>query len=153
MLVIEDRDAAPFRLEDFDDVLEELVTRIKRLPEFVARVIAMLADDHHAIDGQFVRTERERVGDAGGKLEIVTFRAAAREIAFGKLIDVKPGEIDPRLLPGTSPRIAECVAIEEVLRVRMLAHNRADEGDLLARRGGCRVRDAGHRSGSRGEEK
>ena len=42
----------PLDAEHLHDLLEELVARIVRLPLLVARVLAVLADQHHAVDGQ-----------------------------------------------------------------------------------------------------
>ena len=52
VLVVEDRHGAPAVAEYLDDLLEELVARIFGLAFFVARIIAVLADEHHAIHRQ-----------------------------------------------------------------------------------------------------
>ena len=63
MLVVEDGDAAAARLEDLDDLLEELIPRIERLPLVVLRIVPMLADDDDAIDGELRGPQGQRLGD------------------------------------------------------------------------------------------
>ncbi len=53
VLVVEDGNAVAALLEDVDDLGEELVPRIERLPLFIARIIAVFADQQDAVDGEF----------------------------------------------------------------------------------------------------
>ena len=52
MLVVVDRHAPPRAAEDLDDLLEKPAPGIELLPLRVERIVAMLANQDHAIDGQ-----------------------------------------------------------------------------------------------------
>ena len=75
MLVVEDRHAAAVGLEHFDALLEELVARVLNLPLGVDRIVAMLADDHDAVDGQLIAAAAKRLGDRRIDLEAELFGA------------------------------------------------------------------------------
>ena len=49
MLVVEDGRSATTRFEYFDRLFEEFVAWIKRLTQFILRIVAMLANDHDSI--------------------------------------------------------------------------------------------------------
>ena len=58
VFVVEHRHGAAAVAKHVDDLLKELVSRIERLPLFVLRIVAVLADDHHAVDRQLLRRRR-----------------------------------------------------------------------------------------------
>jgi hypothetical protein len=138
VLVIEDGHAASARLENLHDLFEELVTWIQRLTFFVLRVLAMLADDHDAVDRQPAGAHRQRFRDAREERHVETLRGSAGQVvlALGKLIDVHRHEIDLGPAPAAVPSVAEREAIEEMLGVRQRPDHRAEQSDLLARPGG-----------------
>src|SRR5205823_4622124 len=65
MLVVEDRHTAARTPEDVDDLLKELVTGIEPLAPRIARITAVLTDNHHAVDGELLSATSQRQGDRG----------------------------------------------------------------------------------------
>ena len=63
MLVVEDGHALAGLAKDLDDFLHECGARIEDLTAFVARIVAVFADEQDALDGQFVAAERQGVGN------------------------------------------------------------------------------------------
>src|SRR6187549_1967718 len=115
MLIVEDWDASATGFEDLHDFLEELVTRIKRLSFLIVGIVAVLADDHHAVHSEFACTEREGVRNRGKDGYVIALRTTTREVAVRELIDVERYEVHAWLLPFSAPSIAESVAVDEVL--------------------------------------
>ena len=132
MLVVEDRHAAAARLEDLDDLLEELVARVERLALLVSRIVAVLADDDDAIDGQAPAAERQGLGDRRVELQVVPLRRARGP---GRLRGIDRCRRDATstsgAMPVAVPAVAQRQAIEKVLGVRVRADLGAEEGDLL----------------------
>jgi hypothetical protein len=56
MLVGEHRARPSTVFEDLDHLLEEFVARVQLLVFFVVRIVAVLADQDHAINGEFPRS-------------------------------------------------------------------------------------------------
>ena len=63
MLVVKDGRRAAGAAVGVGDLEEHLETRIERLRLVVHRVVAVLADQQHAVDGKVVAAERERLVD------------------------------------------------------------------------------------------
>ena len=78
VLVVVDRNGAAVLFEDLDALLEEFVARIEDLALLVARIVAVLADDQHGIDGQFVAAAAQRLGDGRIDLEAELLARAPR---------------------------------------------------------------------------
>ncbi len=71
MLVAEDRDALVALLENVEDLLEQLVARVKLLVFVVEWVVAVLPDEQDGAHGEFVAVERQGAGDVGVQREAV----------------------------------------------------------------------------------
>src|SRR5262249_21892763 len=50
--------------ENVGHLLENLETRVFRLPIFVLRIVTMLADNEDGVHGQFLASAAQRLGDA-----------------------------------------------------------------------------------------
>ena len=73
MLVVEDGNGPPGRLENRDSFLEPLETRIESLSQIISGIVPVLSDDHDAINGEILATERERFGDGGEQAQTMAF--------------------------------------------------------------------------------
>src|SRR5436190_3435927 len=133
MLVIENGHAMSAAFEDLDHLFEEFVARVKYLSLFILRVVAVLADNHHAVDRETACAERDGIRDAGEDGDVVTFGATAGEIAVWKLIDVERHEIGRGRPPFSTPGVSQRQAIDEMHRVHVLRHDSPDERNLFAR--------------------
>ena len=71
MLVVKHRHALSCGAEGVCDLKEQFVTRIKMLAFLVVGIVAMLADDQHAVDVQLVGAAAQRLGDGGINLELL----------------------------------------------------------------------------------
>ena len=119
MLVVEDRHGAAARPKDLHDLLEEFVARILRLALLVLRIVAVLADQHHAVHGQFAAAERQRFGD--GRIDLHAGRRAARSrlrSSLSDLVDVERHQIHGRMMMRAVPAVAVEKAVDDVLGVR-----------------------------------
>ena len=147
VLVVEHRHRPARVFEHLDAFLEPLVARIARLPLVVLRVVAMLGDDHDAVDGELVGAEGERFADSGEIAEAVAGDPLPAEVGLllfaiplRELRDVDRRHVEPRLLPAPLPGIAAAEAVEDVLRVGVLEDHRAEDGDLFSSTRGDGVR-------------
>ena len=61
VLVIEDRHHAVVFLERVGDFLKEPLAGIELLPEVIHRIVAVLANTQHAINGDRLATDRDRL--------------------------------------------------------------------------------------------
>ena len=127
MFVAEYRNGAPAIAKHFDNLLEELVARIFGLPFFVLRVMAVLADEHHAINGKFAAAQRQRLGD--GRIDF-HFRMAsgsfAAQVIFAHLVNVQGNRIQRRAVMRAVPAVAVEKTVHNVLRVRHAEIDGAD---------------------------
>src|SRR5438309_2078155 len=105
MLVIEDRRGSPILLEHLDRLPEELVARIEFLPDFVVRIIAVLADDEHGVDRQTVAAAAQRLRDSGINLEAELLSPQTTQIVLRRLIDVSRNDFEWRMMPLAAHRI------------------------------------------------
>ena len=53
----------PLSLKHLYNLLEEFESRIQLLLFFVVRIVAVLAHQDDAVDGEFARSERQRISD------------------------------------------------------------------------------------------
>ena len=148
MFVIKHRHTAPAFLKHLHTFLEPLVARIQRLAFFVARILAVLRDDHHTIDREFAGAQRQRLLDARVKFQAVPLHAITAKVCLlRELINVHRGDVRSRLLPTAAPTVAKRQSIQEMLRMRMRAHLRAKEGNPLTPAGSLAKRR--HRANGR----
>ena len=107
MLVIEDRNRAPVLAKDVGHLLEELIARILRLLEFALRIIAVLADDQHGVNCEFVSAATQRLSDRriDGKSKLLGTLAA--QVILRLLIDIRRDHIQRWPMPATIDRIAD----------------------------------------------
>src|SRR5262249_48881882 len=63
VLIVEERRTASAGAEDFNDLLEKLVSRVFRLALLVARILTVLAYQHDSIDCELSAAERQGLGD------------------------------------------------------------------------------------------
>ena len=89
----------------------------------------------------------------GNRRSLYRSMRSRRQISRGSLIDIDRGHVEPRSGPFSSPGIADAQPVEEMLGVRMLVHDRADEGDFLPRRRFASGSAGGHGGGRRGKER
>src|SRR5262249_24985048 len=113
VLVVEDRHRFAAVAEDLDDLLEELVARIFGLAFFVARAIAVLANEHDAIDGQFAAAQGPGVGDGFTALDLaMAGEAFLAEVAFTALLVHPEGD---EVHFGTMMYAVPAIPIEETI--------------------------------------
>src|SRR6185436_15689010 len=129
MFIIENRNGAATAFENFHDLFEELVPRIKRLALRVLGIVAVFADEQHAVDGEFGTAQRQRVRDRRKYFHTMAARAVAAQVALGKLIHVESGQLEGWLMVPALPAIAFERAVEEMLRVGIFADLGGEQGD------------------------
>ena len=117
VLVVEHGHGAVARPEHLDDLLEELVARIARLALFVARVLAVLADQHHAVNGELAAAAGQGLRD--GRIDFhggESGRAVAAQVVAADLVYIEGNQIhggpgdaccSSHTLRGTDRRCAE----------------------------------------------
>ena len=88
VLVVEDGDRSAVLLEDLHDLLEEFVAGIECLPQFVDRILPVLADQEHPIHVQLVPAAAQRFGDGGVEGEAEFLRAGAAQVILRELVHV-----------------------------------------------------------------
>ncbi len=143
--------ARPLDAKHFDDLLKELVARILRLALFVARILAVLADNDDAIDRQLAAAERQRFGDRRIHLHRrEALGALAAQVAIVDLIDVERHQVHRRMMMCAIPAVAFEEPVDDVLRVGILEVRRRDRGDFRPCRPRLRARQK--RRGSRARQ-
>ena len=85
MLVIEHGHGPAGLTEGIGNFQEKLKARVELLPFFVEGIIAMLADQEHAIHGQLAGTQGEGVVNFGEDRDAVFFGALPAEVVRGNL--------------------------------------------------------------------
>ena len=113
---------------------EELVPRIQRLPFFIAGIVAVLADQEDAVDGQFARCRGERLGNGGGHggaRGTLSARAALKS-PCGSLVDVERDQVHGRMVVPSVPTVTVEKAIDDVLGVGVFVVDGDDGGDAGA---------------------
>jgi hypothetical protein len=89
VLVVEHRDRPAAPLDDRHDGVEEPLAGILALPFGVGRILAVLADREHGIDGQPVAAEAERLGDRRIDRDRVLFGYGAGHVVGVGLIEIE----------------------------------------------------------------
>ena len=134
VLVVEHGHAATRSFKHPDYLLKESVPRIERLTQVGFGILTVLADDHHAIDGQPTGPQRQRLGDARKDGNAMTGRRPAGQILFRELVDVQRHQIHLRFPPPSLPDIAQEKPIDEMLGMGVQANLCCNQGDLLSGR-------------------
>ncbi len=119
-----------------DRLFEEFVAGIKGLPFFVSRVVAMLADDQHAIDGQLVAARAERLGDRGIDRQLLESRGPfAAQVPLGELIDIQRHQVHRRTVVPRFPAKPFEESVQNHFGVRKLAELGDQRRDARPSRG------------------
>jgi len=69
----------------------------------------VFADDGHAIDGDFLATEAERLPHRWADAHAILLRLFARHVVGGKLVDIEAHRVQPRAVADT----VQAVALEQ----------------------------------------
>ena len=138
MLIIEHGHGRPASLDDGHDVVEEPLAGILALALGVDRILAVLADRQHGVDGQPVAPEAERLGDGRIDRDRVLFGYVAGHVVGVGLVEVERCDLEAWL----GPAAVEQVGLEEVLEddvgvvaVAQLGDDRRDLRPLARREG------------------
>ena len=133
VLVVEDGGGLPRGAEDVDDLHEELVARVEVLVLLVRLVLAVLADQEDAVDGQVVRAQGQGLGDGRAQLHLrEALDAILGEVALGALVDVEGDDIHLGAVMAAVPAIPLEEAVDDVLSVGVLVVRGDDGGDTWA---------------------
>ncbi len=89
----------------------------------------MLADEHHAIDIQFLPPQGERLFDRGEQFQSVLLDSLASNVTVSELVDVDAGDLDAGFSPPPIPRVSQSQPIQKVLRVRVFKDGSPQKGD------------------------
>ena len=136
MLVVKNWHRPPAAFENVDRLLKELITRIERLPLFIARILAVLADQQHAIDGELVAATGQGRGDRGINLHSrMSCRSFATQIVRGPEIDIERHNIHRGSIMLALPAVPVEEAIDDPLRMGNVPVFRDDRGDPRASAG------------------
>ena len=107
VLVVEYRGRFAGGAEDCGHLLEEFVARVELLPFGIVGIVAVLGDEQHAVDGEVVAAQGQRVGDGGVDVELGEARGAlAAQISLVHLIDVERDQIHLGAVVAAVPAIA-----------------------------------------------
>ena len=133
MFVIENRHGSFVFPEYIDGLLEELVTGIKFLAEFIARIIAVFTDNKHRVHRQLLAAATQRLGNGlvDGKPKLL--RAPPRQVALGELVNVCRHHVKGRVMPLAINGITHEKPRAHVPGMRMIAPLGGDDGQSLAR--------------------
>jgi hypothetical protein len=131
VLVIEDRHGPPAGLEDLDDFLEEAAARVEDLSLVVAGIIAVLGHEEHAIDGQLVAAQRQRLGDALEHGDAPAFGQGPADVEVRHLIDVQRCHPARRWITLADDAEALHEARDDVVGVAVAKVRGDNGGDLL----------------------
>ena len=94
----------------------------------------MFGDDQHSVNAQARTAERQRLGHGRVQRDPMPARAVPAEVAFGELVHVKAGEFQPGIMVASFPAVALQNAIDEMLRVGILAKFGGEDGNFLSAR-------------------
>jgi hypothetical protein len=107
MLVVEDRHRAAVLPEHVHDLSEELVARVLLLADGVDRVVPVLPDDQHGVDGQPVAAAPQRPGDRRINPEAELLGSPPAQVSVRRLIDVGRDHVEPGPVPIALPGVAD----------------------------------------------
>jgi len=97
VLVVEHGYGAPAGAEDVGDFQEHFEARVEALFLVVEGVVAVLADEDDAVDGELVAAEGERVGDGAEDGHAVLLGAFAAHVSFRHLFREHADDLRPRV--------------------------------------------------------
>ena len=137
MLVVEDRNRASVLAKDVGHLLEEFVARILLLTVFVPGIVAVLSDDQHGIDRQFVASAPQSLGNGRVNRKAKLFRTFHAEVVLRPLINIRGDHIQGRSMPATVGWIADQKALRHVPGVRVKSPLGRDDGQSFASGGRC----------------
>ena len=126
MLVVEDRHGASVFLKYLHALLEKFIPRVKNLSLLVARILAVLADEQHCINGEFIAAAAECLGDSGIDSKPEFTRPVPALFPFRSLRYVKRDDLHIWTMPSAFAWITDEKPVGEVLRVREITVNRSD---------------------------
>src|SRR6266446_7412619 len=112
-----------------NDLLHPIVTRIKNLSLLISLVIAVLADQQHAFDREFIASIGERVGDRFRQTEAVNLSLLIREIVIRFLVDIEGPDIMLGNMKAAVARIAADKSTGNVIGMRHRTVNRGQRGN------------------------
>jgi hypothetical protein len=131
VLVAEHRHGSTRGPENLHDTLEIVVSRIELLPPGVVLVVAVLADEEHAIHRELARAKRESILDRFRDAEAMFPGEFPAHVAGTDLLDIRTRDAELREVV----LVAHHVPIEEaagnVIGMRQVPPDGADDGDLL----------------------
>ena len=134
VLVVEYGNRSPGLAKHRDELLHELEARVEDLAFLIARIVAVLADQEHAVDREFAGAVRQRLLDGARQAEAKIARQPARQVIVRDLIDIQRLDILPRNVKAT----VACVAVDEpagnVVGVRQRPVDRRDDREGLTSR-------------------
>ena len=104
--------------EDADDVVHEAVARIELLVSDVGRVVAVLADEQHAVDVEFAAAEREGLADAGDCPDAPAPGKAVADVGVVFLLDEEGSDVARRFMVRVVDPPSFEEARDEVVAVR-----------------------------------
>src|ERR1051326_3542721 len=96
MLVGIDRHRAPRFAKHFNNLLVKFETRIKLLLLVVEGVIAVFADEQHAVNSKFPGTQRERLRNRFHHRDTIRGREPVSDISGMDLIHIKRDDVARR---------------------------------------------------------
>src|SRR5579871_2127142 len=99
MLVVENRHLPAVLAKDLHHLPKELVAGILLLLQFVARIIAVLADDEYRIDGELLAATAQRLGDGRMDAKAEFLGPFPAQVVLRRLIDVSGDDIECRPMP------------------------------------------------------
>jgi hypothetical protein len=115
MLVVIEGNKSARALHDRDDLVKELFARVQVLPQFIFRIVAMLADGEHPIDSQFLPTQAERRVNCFVDRDLVIGRHLPGHVAVRHLVGIKTDHLHPRI----SHLTVEQVGLKKILEQHM----------------------------------
>src|SRR2546421_11323492 len=97
MLVAENRDSLARFFENLDDLLKQLVTRVKNLAKLVYRVVAVLNDQGDRIDVEAAGSA-QRLGHGLDEPDAVPLTKAQPQVVGRRLVVVHPDHLQDWLV-------------------------------------------------------
>ena len=128
--------------EDLHDLLEHFVPRVELLAALVVRVVPVFSDQQHAIDGQLVAAERQRLGDGLVQVKLELLGQFLTEVVLADLGDVHAGDGPVGVVHATAAQVAVQEAAANMVGVRQVVVGRGDDGEAALGLIGARRRQA-----------
>ncbi len=129
MLIAKNWHGPPALPEDIHDAHEELVARIFRLPHLILWIVAVLSNQHHAVNRELIAAKRESFGNCRIDLHRrMPGGAFPAEIVGADLVDVQRYQIHLRTVVRTVPAIPIEKPVNDVLGMGVLEELSRDAG-------------------------